>query len=121
VPTNSETDWEDRRKHVRVHLAADYDVSVEVVDGAVYSRVQVVDLSLGGVGILIEPPIDTYDLDAQVELRIATPDAEPMRVTALVRHRARGICGVAFQNLKEPALDALHRAIAELLERGNLA
>jgi hypothetical protein len=120
VPTKEETNW-DRRKHVRVRLAADYDVGVEIVEGAVFSRVQVVDLSLGGLGILIEPPVDSYELDALLELRVSTPEAEPVRVSALVRHRARGVCGAEFQKLSEPALAALHRAVAELLERGNLA
>ena len=94
---------------------------VEVVDGAVFSRIQVVDLSLGGVGMLIEPPVDGYKLNAALELRISTPEAEPVRVSALVRHNARGVCGVEFQGLSEVALSALRRAVSELLERGNLA
>jgi c-di-GMP-binding flagellar brake protein YcgR len=120
VPTKEESNW-DRRRHVRVRLAADYDVGVEVVEGAVFSRVQVVDLSLGGVGILIEPPVDQYSLLATLELRISTPEADPVRATAVVRHRARGVCGAEFQKLDEVALAALHRAVAELLERGNQA
>jgi c-di-GMP-binding flagellar brake protein YcgR len=120
VPTKEETNW-DRRRHVRVRLAGDYDVRVEVVDGAVFSRIQVVDLSLGGVGMLIEPPVDGYKLNAALELRISTPEAEPVRVPALVRHNARGVCGVEFQGLSEAALSALRRAVSELLERGNLS
>ena len=120
MPPKEESSW-DRRRHVRVRPAADYDVGVEVIEGAVYSRVQVVDLSLGGVGILIEPPVDQYALGASLELRVATPEAEPVRVTAVVRHRARGVCGAEFQGLNEPALAALRRAVAELLERGNQA
>ncbi len=119
VPNKEETNW-DRRRHVRVRLAADYDVRVEVIDGAVFSRIQVVDLSLGGVGILIEPPI-VYELHAALDLRISTPEAEPVRVSAIVRHRARGVCGAEFLKLTEPAMAALHRAVAELLERGNQA
>ncbi len=122
MPSQEETkaNW-DRRRHVRVRLAADYDVCVEIVEGAVFSRVQVVDLSLGGVGILIEPPVDGYELGAALELRVATPEAEPVRVSAVVRHRARGVCGAEFQRLGEPAVAALRRAVGELLERGNQA
>ncbi len=101
--------------------AADYDVQVEVVEGAVFSRVEVVDMSLGGLGILAEPPVDTRQLGAELELRVGTPEAEPVRVTAVVRHRARGVCGVEFQNVVEPALSALRRVVSELLERGNQA
>ena len=101
--------------------AADYDVVIEVVEGAVFSRVEVVDLSLGGLGILIEPPIDTYQLGATLQLRVRTPEAERVRAQAVVRHRARGVCGMEFQNLDEVALSALRRVVAELLERGNQA
>lgn len=101
--------------------ASDYDVRVELVEGAVFSRVEVVDLSLGGFGILIEPPIDTCQIDAELELRVSTPEAESVRLKAVVRHRARGVCGMEFQNLDEAALSALRRAVAELLERGNQA
>jgi c-di-GMP-binding flagellar brake protein YcgR len=120
VPIKEQTTW-DRRRHVRVRPATDYDVGVEIIDGAVYSRVQIVDLSLGGVGILMEAPVDGYALGAALELRVSTPEADPVRVTALVRHRARGVCGAEFQRLDEAALSALRRAVAELLERGNVA
>jgi hypothetical protein len=120
VRPKEETSW-DRRRHVRVRPAADYDVRVELVEGAVFSRVEVVDLSLGGVGVLIEPPVDTYQLGAALELRVGTPEAQPVRVQAIVRHRARGVCGMEFQHLDEAALAALRRVVAELLERGNQA
>lgn len=120
VPTKEEVNW-DRRRHVRVRPAVDYDVRVEVVEGAVFSRVEVVDISLGGLGILIEPPVDNYQLGALLELRVATPAAEPVRVAAVVRHRARGVCGVEFQRLSDVALAALESVVSELLERGNQA
>jgi c-di-GMP-binding flagellar brake protein YcgR len=120
VAPKEEANW-DRRRHVRVRPAADYDVRVELIEGAVFSRVAVVDLSLGGLGILIEPPVDACQLGAPLDLRIGTPEAEPVRVVAIVRHRARGVCGMEFQNLNEPALNALRRAVSELLERGNQA
>jgi c-di-GMP-binding flagellar brake protein YcgR len=120
VLPKGETSW-DRRRHVRVRPAADYDILVELVDGAVFSRVEVVDLSLGGLGILSEPPVDAFQVGAALDLRVATPEAEPMRLKALVRHRERGVCGVEFQDLGEAAAAALHRAVAELLERGNHA
>jgi len=120
VTTKQESNW-DRRRHVRVRPTGDYDVRVEIVEGAVFSRAQVVDLSLGGVGMLIEPPVDGYAVQSALELRISTPEAEPVRVSALVRHNARGVCGAEFQGLSEAALSALRRAVSELLERGNLA
>jgi len=114
--------WDkDRRRHVRVRLAADYDVSMEICEGAVFTRVQVVDLSLGGVGILIEAPVDRYELGTTFQMRVKTPEAGPVDVAATVRHRARGVCGAEFRDLDAAAQAALRRAVSELLERGNLA
>jgi c-di-GMP-binding flagellar brake protein YcgR len=122
VAKDEQSSWDqDRRRHVRVRPAADYDVGIELCDGAVFSRLQVVDLSLGGVGLLIEPPIDTYEAGVRFELRVSTPEAKPVRVMATVRHRARGVCGAEFQELNEAASSALRRAVGELLERGNVA
>lgn len=78
-------------------------------------------MSLGGLGVLMEPPVDGYQLGAALELRIATPVAEPVRVSVVVRHQARGVCGVEFRELEEPARAALQRVVSELLERGNQA
>lgn len=115
-----EKSW-DRRRHVRVRPAADYDVVVEVSEGPVLSRCQVVDLSLGGIGLLMEPPVDRFEPGTSFELRVTTPEAESVRVTALVKHRARGVCGAEFSEPNEAVSSALGRAVSELLERGNQA
>lgn len=120
APNKGGKAW-DRRRHVRVRPAADYDVVVEVCEGAVFTRCQVVDLSLGGVGLLIEPPVDAYGAGAAFELRVTTPEAESVRVNALVKHCARGVCGAEFVEPKEEASIALRRAVSELLERGHQA
>jgi c-di-GMP-binding flagellar brake protein YcgR len=111
----------DRRRHVRVRPAVDYDIGVELVEGPLFSRVNVVDLSLGGVGILAEPPMNRYETGAALELRVSPPDAAPFKVEGVVRHTARGVCGVEFQNVSATAVAILRRAVAELLERGHLA
>lgn len=111
----------DRRRHVRVRPAADYDVRVELCEGAVFTRCQVVDLSLGGIGLLIEPPVDTYGPSTSFELRVTTPEAEPVRMNVLVKHCARGVCGAEFVNPEEATMAALSRAVSELLERGHQA
>jgi hypothetical protein len=99
----------------------DYDVGVELCEGAIFSRVSVVDLSLGGVGILAEPPMNRYETGATLELRVSPPESAPFRVEGAVRHTARGVCGVEFQNVSATAVAVLRRTVAELLERGNLA
>jgi len=103
-----------------VRPAADYDVGVELCEGAVFSRVSVVDLSLGGVALLAEAPMDRYAPGASLELRVSPPGAASFRVMAVVRHTARGVCGMEFQGLSDEAVASLKRAVAELLERGQL-
>jgi hypothetical protein len=117
---SSKEAW-DRRRHVRVRPAVDYDIGFELCEGAVFSRVNVVDLSLGGVGILAEPPMNRYETGAALELRVSPPEAGPFRIEGLVRHTARGVCGVEFQNVSAAAVAILRRTVSELLERGNLA
>lgn len=119
-PSKGEKSW-DRRRHVRVRPAADYDVIVEVSEGPVFTRCQVVDLSLGGIGLLMEPPVDSFEPGTSFELRVTTPEAAPLRVTALVKHRARGVCGAEFRESSDEFSAALRRAVSELLERGNQA
>lgn len=111
----------DRRRHVRVRPAVDYDIGVELCEGAVFSRVNVVDLSLGGVGILAEHPMNRFETGATLDLRVSPPEAAPFRIAGVVRHTARGVCGVEFQNVDAAAVAILRRSVAELLERGNLA
>ena len=99
----------------------DYDVSAEVCEGAVFTRAQIVDLSLGGVGLLMEPPVDAFEVGQTLELRLNTPEAEPVRVLIVVRHQARGVCGAQLEQPGAAAAAALQRAVSELLERGHQA
>ena len=112
---------QERRLHVRVRPAADYDVVVEVCEGAVFTRCQVVDLSLGGVGLLLEAPVDQFAVGSTFELRLTTPESAQFRASVTVKHRVRGVCGTCFSELSEQASAGQRRAVSELLERGNQA
>src|SRR5690606_23732196 len=110
---------EDRRRHVRVHPTSDYGVDVSVVEGIVYEPAHVVDVSVGGFGLLLEPPFDRFEVGHRLTLRIALPEAPLMVVAAVVRHttRATGIWGVEIDRDDETAMRALSHAVSELLER----
>ncbi len=99
----------------------DYDIVAEVCEGAVFTRCQIVDLSLGGVGLLMEAPIDRYEPGSSFELRLTTPESKPFRALVTVKHQARGVCGAGFESLSDEASSAMRRAVSELLERGNQA
>ena len=44
----------ERRQNVRVHPAADYDIIVEYVSGLVSVRLQVIDIAIGGMGLVVD-------------------------------------------------------------------
>lgn len=110
---------EDRRRHVRVQPTSDYGVDVSVVEGIVYERARVVDISVAGLGLLLEPPFDRFSVGERLTLRIALPEEPAMDVAAVVRHatRSTGIWGVEIDRTHETAMRALSHAVSELLER----
>jgi len=110
---------EDRRRHVRVHPTSDYAVDVSVVQGIVFERARVVDISVAGVGLLLEAPFDGFSVGQKLTLRIGLPGEPVMDVAAVVRHltRATGIWGIEIDRSDEAAMRALRRAVSELLER----
>ena len=120
MPRDDGETW-DRRRHVRVRPSADYDIQAAVCEGTVFTTVQIVDLSLGGIGLLLEPPIDSVAMGGSFELKISTPESSPVRARVVVRHQARGVCGAQFETLSEKASLAIGRAVSELLERGHQA
>jgi len=110
---------EDRRRHVRVQPTADYAVDVSVVQGIVFERARVVDISVAGLGLLLEPPFDRFSVGQKLTLRVLFPEAAPLDVAAVVRHttRATGIWGIEIDRNDERVMRALRHAVSELLER----
>lgn len=109
----------DRRRHVRVQPTSDYAVDVSVVEGIVSERARVVDISVAGLGLLLEAPFDRFSVGQQLTLRLGLPGAPAIEVAAVVRHttRATGIWGVEIDRSQEGAMRALSHAVSELLER----
>lgn len=110
---------DDRRRHVRVHPVPDFPVEVGLVDGIVVERVNVVDVSVAGFGLLLEPPFDRVQVGQQLLIRVSVPEHAPLDVAAFVRHvtRATGVWGVEIDRASEQAMRALNHAVSELLER----
>ncbi len=110
---------EDRRRHVRVHPTSDYGVDVSVVEGIVYERARVVDISVAGLGLLLESPFDGFGVGQKLTVRIALPEAPVMEVAAVVRHMTHvtGIWGIEIDRADEAAMRALSQAVSALLER----
>lgn len=111
----------ERRQNVRVHPAADYDIVVEYVSGLVSVRLQVVDIAIGGIGLIVDELFAGAPIGSQLPLRLTFPGAPRFETAAEVRHCGRaagGKCGVALPALSDDERTLLHHAVAELQERG---
>ena len=111
----------DRRRHVRVRPTSDYDVEAWVVDGIVAERAGVVDVSVAGLGLLLDVPSGTFDLGDRLRLRISIRKQEPFEVGGVVRHvtERTGVCGVEIDRADERAMRVLSQTVSELLERAS--
>jgi len=104
---------------VRVQPTSGYAVDVSVVQGIVFERARVVDISVAGLGLLLEPPFDRFSVGQKLTLRVGFPEAPALEVAAVVRHstRATGIWGIEIDRNDERVMRALSHAVSELLER----
>ena len=91
--------------------------------GPISERLEVVDLSVGGVKLLLTAGLDGYAAGAVLHLRFETPRSEPVELDAELRYRSQayGICGLQFKDPSEEAQRAIRMAVADLMERGSLA
>lgn len=114
----------ERRQNVRVRPAADYDVRVELVDGMVTVQLSVVDIAIGGMGLLIDQLFADREVGTELRLRIAFPGFPAFETIGDLRHtekRVGGKCGVQLARLTRDETTALRRSVAELQERGHSA
>lgn len=114
----------ERRQNVRVHPAADYDIIVEYVSGLVSVRLQVIDIAIGGMGLVVDELFAGAKVGTTLPLRVTFPGASKFETAAEVRHCAAelgGKCGVALSALSDEQRTLLHHAVAELQERGHSA
>jgi c-di-GMP-binding flagellar brake protein YcgR len=114
----------ERRQNVRVRPAADYDIRVDYVDGLVSVRLQVLDLALGGMGLVVDELFAEHAAGESLELRITFPQMAPFTTRAEIRHtsgKAGGVCGIRLGQLTDEQAQALRRAVGELQERGHSA
>jgi hypothetical protein len=111
----------ERRQNVRVHPAADYDIVVEFVSGLVSVRLQVVDIAIGGIGLLADELFVGAAVGSPLPLRLTFPGFPKFETAAEVRHCSRaagGKCGVALSALSDEQRSILQHAVGELQERG---
>jgi c-di-GMP-binding flagellar brake protein YcgR len=111
----------ERRRDVRVRPAADYEVKVELEVRGLPTPLQVVDISLGGMGMLVSHMLGELAVGDELALKMSVHGGEPFDVKAVIRHTGPpgfGVCGAQFQELSDGARAAIRRCVSDLLERG---
>ena len=115
---------QERRKNVRVRPAPDYDIKIEYEEGLVKVRLAIIDLAVGGIGVLVDELFSDIAPGTPLRLSVDLPDYETFETDATLRHstgRAGGRCGFHFSTLSHEQQKAWSRAVSELLERGQSA
>jgi c-di-GMP-binding flagellar brake protein YcgR len=111
----------ERRRDVRVRPAADYEVKVELLLDDLETSLQVVDISVGGMSVLVSRALAESRVGDDITLSLSVRGGDPFQVKANVRHIGPpgfGVCGVQFQDLGDAARAAIRRCVSDLLERG---
>ncbi len=96
-------------------------MAVEVVTEAGVAKAPVVDVSVGGFGLLVTPAIRALKIGETVILRVLFPRAPLTELSAIVRHVTKleqGIAGLEFVDLSDEAASRLRRYVSEAFERG---
>ena len=115
---------QERRQNVRVRPAPDYDIVIEFEEGLVTVQLAVVDVAVGGIGVLVDELFSGLSVGGEIRMRVRLPDRNPFETVAVLRHttgHVGGRCGFHFRYLQTEQQTAWGKAVSELLERGHSA
>jgi hypothetical protein len=113
---------QERRQNVRVRPAPDYDVRIEYGEGMVKVQCSVMDVAVGGVGLVVDEMFAHVKMGEEMKLAVTLPGVDRFETMASLRYtqgKAGGRCGLHFNKLTEGQQTALSKAVSELLERGH--
>ena len=91
-------------------------------DGMISQSLQVMDVSLGGLALIVDDALMTRNVGDVMPIHWKTTGGGAVELPAVIRHKAAtegGICGVEFEDLSDSALNVLERYVTEMFERGN--
>lgn len=109
----------ERRRHVRVAPLPDLPASVEVENVGNGVKFQLLDISVGGLGLWTQRGKAPFGPGDRIvlKLRLGPKSAD---VDAVVRHTSPDgtLHGVEFADVADEARTIIHRYVSELTERG---
>jgi hypothetical protein len=113
---------QERRQNVRVRPAPDYDVRIDYAAGLVKVQCSVMDVAVGGVGLVVDELFADVKSGSQLRLGVELPDYPRFETQGALRYtqgKAGGRCGIHLNAMTEEQQAALSKAVSELLERGH--
>jgi len=116
----SERVGQERRRHVRVRPAADYDLKVECLE-ANGAPLMVVDVSLSGFGFLLDTVSAEWKAGQKLNVMIELPSGPPVAAELTIRHTAgipNGAAGGELTTLNDATRSNLRRYVGVLFGRG---
>lgn len=115
---------QERRQNVRVRPASDYDVKVDFEDGLVKVQLSIIDVAVGGVGLVVDDLFSKSPIGSQLRLSVSLPGYLRFETMGSLRHSTGSVggrCGIHFSALTDEQQTALSKVVSELLERGHSA
>lgn len=115
---------QERRQNVRVRPAQDYDVKIDFEDGLVKVQLSVMDVAVGGLGLVVDQLFAEKPVGSQLKLGVALPGYDRFETMGSLRHSTGSVggrCGIHLSQLSDTQQTALSKVVSELLERGHSA
>lgn len=111
---------QERRRHVRVKPTADAPArAFTPAEGLLREALDIVDLSVGGVGLSAAGPLAGAGVEQRLDLGLDLGRWGQHHLAGIVRWASPAIVGVEFVDPLPDTAHALSRYVSELLARGS--
>ena len=118
---NNVTGSRESRIHLRVHADPQAPVRVDIMGQGFLDVLNARDISVGGLGILVQHGFVGCDLDSEVELIVTLGRAAPFKTKGAIRHHGKTdrdrLFGVEFTSLSVKQHEAIVAYIELCLRR----
>ena len=102
----------EQRSFVRVRPHPRRPVSIQIMGKDFIDTFQVVDISVGGVGVRVPHRFDGCEINEEVEVVLSLPGGRPMQTRGTIRH-VREEPGGSLFGLQFSQLSPVHRGAIE--------
>ena len=112
----------EKRKHPRVLPLETSPIEVQIMGAGFLEVLLAVDISLGGMAVVVPHGFSEEELSEVVELIVTLPGSKPFKTRGSIRHISRGTdsgrFGVQFEDLSESQRAHISWYVEKLLMQG---